>query len=96
MAAAGILTGAIGDAEKASLFAVVIDKMRQACFVDWCVGMILLVFYGSKAYYSGSFDAADLWPAVVALFVTRMGNTITQAVRDWSYWRWHKPGETDG
>jgi len=93
MANAAVFANALSEAEKASLVSVIIAKMEQACFIDWVVGLVLLAFYGVKLYTGHPFVSADLWPAIGALAITRVGNTIVRAVCDWSYWRYHKAGE---
>lgn len=96
MANAALISGAISDAERASLFSVIVSKMEQACFIDWVVGLVLLTFYSSQYFAGHTFVAADLWPAIAALAITRTGNTLVKAVADWAYWRYHKPGESYG
>lgn len=93
MTATTILAGAISEAERASLFSILAKKMDQACFIDWVVGVVVLAFYAFKLYSGVPLTSNDLWPAVAALAITRAGNTVSRAVADMAYWRWHRPGE---
>ena len=94
MRALAIGAGALSDSERATLVDIVASKMREACFIDWVVGCVLLAYYGGQLYI-GSLDNAELWPAIVALGITRAGNTIQKSVSDLAYWIWHRPGELD-
>lgn len=86
-------TSAFSDAERGRMFTIVLEKMREACFVDWVVGTALLCYYAVALYNGVPLAQINLWPLIAALGITRLGNTITNAVRDWAYWRFHRPGE---
>lgn len=95
MGASALIGGAVSDAERATVVSIVAAKMREACFVDWVVGVALLAFYGYKLYSGAALASSDLWPLIAALGITRFGNTIVKVGSDFSYWRWHRPGERD-
>lgn len=58
-----------------ALISVLVDKARQACFVDIVVGIVLALFYG-VAVWLHVLHSTDLWPLVAALAVTRGGDAL--------------------
>ena len=86
----------VSDSERSQLVSVFFEKMRQACFIDWVVGLCLLAFYGLKLWGHEALTASDLYPLIAALAITRAGNTLTKAIADYTYWRFHRAGESYG
>lgn len=95
MTIASVAVGAaISESERATLIQIATEKMRDACWIDLVVGLLLLVIYGEQVFSGDPAGEINLWPAIVALGIVRLGNTIKQAMANASYWRWHKEGET--
>ena len=86
---ASLVTDALSDAERASIFNTLKKKIDQACFVDWVVGTCLAAFYLGKLWFHEPLAAPDMWPLIAALCITRAGDTLKAA----AYWAWHKVGE---
>ncbi len=75
--------GRLGD-----LLGVVVDKAKQACFVDIVVGLALVAIVGCELYSHA--PVAQLiqtgWLLVGALAVTRAGDTLKTATHDAAYY----------
>jgi len=69
-AAAVISAGARG-----ALLDAIIQKSKDACFVDYIVGICLASYY-AQAYFSSAWSSVELWPLVGALACTRLGDAL--------------------
>ena len=55
------------------LLSVVVDRAKQACFVDLIVGVLLFGYYAVLIWYR---LPVDLWPLVAAFGISRGGDAL--------------------
>lgn len=73
-----------------ALLDVIIAKADKACFVDIIVGLALVMIYGCELYAHAHIDP---YPLLVALAITRGGDTIKTAAKDFAYFWGHRDGD---
>lgn len=64
---------------RSAILDVIVSKSRDACFVDWIVGLALFLYYG-QAVFSHDLTAINLWPLVGALACTRAGDALKGSI----------------
>lgn len=76
---------AAANAEAGALIDLAIAKSKEACFVEWIVGVMLAFLYVAAPVFglmplSDVLDAVGVWPLIAALAFTRIGDTIKRCV----------------
>lgn len=86
VAVASIVSSSDGKGWLSQLVDVIVSKSAEACFVEWIVGVVLAFIYvGVPSFGWATMQSVlhdiGIWPLIAALAVTRMGDTVKQAVR---------------